>query len=73
MYVREQMSSEFAEYKLLIMKEQETMAQAIKDLTGIVNAHIQEYNFFKGKLYGIAIAIPFLISIATTYIMDKLK
>ena len=67
------MSNEFAEYKLLIMKEQENMATSLQNLTTIVNDHIKEYNFFKGKLYGIAFAIPFLVSIATTYIMDKLK
>lgn len=68
-----QMSSEFAEYKLLIMKEQETMAQAIKDLTGIVNNHIQDYNFFKGKLYGIVIGGSAVSAFITTYIMDKMK
>lgn len=67
------MGNEFSEYRLLIMKEQENMGKSLQKLTDIVNDHIKEYNFFKGKLYGIAITIPILISIATTYIMDKLK
>ena len=67
------MSDEFSEYKLLIMKEQETMAQSIKDISGILTLHLQEYNLFKGKIWGGVIAIPTFLSILIPLVSDKLK
>ena len=67
------MSNDFAEYKLLIMKEQETMSISIKELSGLFHEHVKEYNLFKGKIYGVAITVPIIISMATNFVLDKMK
>ena len=62
------MSDEFSEYRLMIMKEQESMGTSIRDMNKIMTDHMADYNLFKGKIWGAVITLSTIIPVVVSVV-----